>query len=100
MARLTPERRHWQRAHHEPTNHWHQMGNAHGDLRGAWREDGGPRRLCPGAAALPPLVRWIWLGGLLMMTGGTLCLLARRPLLASHPAPATAPPRLGAGESL
>jgi len=53
----------------------------------------------PGAYAMrlhyKPLVRWIWLGGLLMMAGGTLRLLARRPLLASHPAPATAPcPRL------
>ena len=32
-----------------------------------------------------PLVRWIWLGGLLMIAGGTLRLLARRPLLASRP---------------
>jgi cytochrome c biogenesis factor len=56
-------------------------------------------KMGPGAYAMrlhhKPLVRWIWLGGLLMMAGGALRLLARRPLLASHPAPATAPcPRL------
>ncbi|MNH41549.1 Cytochrome c-type biogenesis protein CcmF [compost metagenome] len=32
-----------------------------------------------------PLVRWIWLGGLLMMTGGALRLLGRKPLLAAQP---------------
>ena len=56
-------------------------------------------KMGPGAYAMrlhyKPLVRWIWLGGLLMMAGGALRLLARRPLLASHPASATAPyPRL------
>jgi cytochrome c-type biogenesis protein NrfE len=33
-----------------------------------------------------PLVRWIWLGGILMMTGGALRLLGRKPLLAARPA--------------
>ncbi|MFM4861273.1 heme lyase NrfEFG subunit NrfE [Aeromonas media] len=93
VARLTPERRHYSvrtMNMNEPGIAWGMLGDLYvvlGDKMG------------PGAYAMrlhyKPLVRWIWLGGLLMMAGGTLRLLARRPLLATHPAPATAPyPRL------
>ncbi|MNV01514.1 Cytochrome c-type biogenesis protein CcmF [compost metagenome] len=93
VARLTPERRHYSvrtMNMNEPGIAWGMLGDLYvvlGDKMG------------PGAYAMrlhyKPLVRWIWLGGLLMMAGGTLRLLARRPLLANHPAPATAPyPRL------
>ncbi|MFM4807377.1 heme lyase NrfEFG subunit NrfE [Aeromonas hydrophila] len=93
VARLTPERRHYNvrtMNMNEPGIAWGVFGDLYvvlGDKMG------------PGAYAMrlhhKPLVRWIWLGGLLMMAGGTLRLLARRPLLASHPAPAAAPyPRL------
>ncbi|CAJ1893068.1 Cytochrome c-type biogenesis protein CcmF [Aeromonas hydrophila] len=93
VARLTPERRHYSvrtMNMNEPGIAWGLFGDLYvvlGDKMG------------PGAYAMrlhyKPLVRWIWLGGLLMMAGGALRLLARRPLLASHPAPAAAPyPRL------
>nr|MBP9679230.1 heme lyase NrfEFG subunit NrfE [Aeromonas sp.] len=93
VARLTPERRHYSvrtMNMNEPGIAWGMLGDLYvvlGDKMG------------PGAYAMrlhhKPLVRWIWLGGLLMMAGGTLRLLARRPLLATHPAPAAAPyPRL------
>ncbi|WP_429076333.1 heme lyase NrfEFG subunit NrfE [Aeromonas veronii] len=92
-ARLTPERRHYSvrtMNMNEPGIKWGMLGDLYVVLG---------EKMGPGAYAMrlhyKPLVRWIWLGGLLMMAGGTLRLLARRPLLASHPAPTTAPyPRL------
>ncbi|MFQ2761405.1 heme lyase NrfEFG subunit NrfE [Aeromonas caviae] len=93
VARLTPERRHYSvrtMSMNEPGIAWGMLGDLYVVLG---------EKMGPGAYAMrlhhKPLVRWIWFGGLLMMTGGALRLLARRPLLASHPAPATAPsPRL------
>ena len=93
VARLTPERRHYSvrtMNMNEPGIKWGLFGDLYVVLG---------EKMGPGAYAMrlhhKPLVRWIWLGGLLMMAGGALRLLARRPLLASHPAPATAPnPRL------
>ncbi|MFQ2252094.1 heme lyase NrfEFG subunit NrfE [Aeromonas hydrophila] len=93
VARLTPERRHYSvrtMNMNEPGIAWGMLGDLYVVLG---------EKMGPGAYAMrlhyKPLVRWIWLGGLLMMAGGALRLLARRPLLASHPAPATAPyPRL------
>ncbi|MEI4968417.1 heme lyase NrfEFG subunit NrfE [Aeromonas caviae] len=93
VARLTPERRHYSvrtMNMNEPGIKWGLLGDLYVVLG---------EKMGPGAYAMrlhhKPLVRWIWLGGLLMMAGGALRLLARRPLLASHPAPATAPcPRL------
>ena len=93
VARLTPERRHYSvrtMNMNEPGIAWGLFGDLYVVLG---------EKMGPGAYAMrlhyKPLVRWIWLGGLLMMTGGALRLLARRPLLASHPAPAAAPyPRL------
>ncbi|MGE6288691.1 heme lyase NrfEFG subunit NrfE [Aeromonas media] len=93
VARLTPERRHYSvrtMNMNEPGIKWGMLGDLYVVLG---------EKMGPGAYAMrlhyKPLVRWIWLGGLLMMAGGTLRLLARRPLLANHPAPATAPyPRL------
>lgn len=93
VARLTPERRHYSvrtMNMNEPGIKWGLLGDLYVVLG---------EKMGPGAYAMrlhhKPLVRWIWLGGLLMMTGSALRLLARRPLLASHPAPATAPyPRL------
>ncbi len=93
VARLTPERRHYSvrtMNMNEPGIKWGLLGDLYVVLG---------EKMGPGAYAMrlhyKPLVRWIWFGGLLMMAGGTLRLLARRPLLASHPAPATAPcPRL------
>ncbi len=93
VARLTPERRHYSvrtMNMNEPGIAWGMLGDLYVVLG---------EKMGPGAYAMrlhyKPLVRWIWLGGLLMMAGGTLRLLARRPLLANHPAPATVPyPRL------
>ncbi|MCV3279279.1 MULTISPECIES: heme lyase NrfEFG subunit NrfE [Aeromonas] len=93
VARLTPERRHYSvrtMNMNEPGIKWGLLGDLYVVLG---------EKMGPGAYAMrlhyKPLVRWIWFGGLLMMTGGVLRLLARRPLLASHPASATAPyPRL------
>lgn len=93
VARLTPERRHYSvrtMNMNEPGIAWGMLGDLYVVLG---------EKMGPGAYAMrlhyKPLVRWIWLGGLLMMAGGTLRLLARRPLLANHPAPATTPyPRL------
>ncbi|HHQ4488159.1 TPA: heme lyase NrfEFG subunit NrfE [Aeromonas hydrophila] len=93
VARLTPERRHYSvrtMNMNEPGIAWGMFGDLYVVLG---------EKMGPGAYAMrlhyKPLVRWIWLGGLLMMAGGALRLLARRPLLASHPAPAAAPyPRL------
>ncbi|MGE6107764.1 heme lyase NrfEFG subunit NrfE [Aeromonas sobria] len=93
VARLTPERRHYS-VRTMNMNEPGIQGGLFGDLYVVLGE-----KMGPDAYAMrlhhKPLVRWIWLGGLLMMAGGTLRLLARRPLLASHPASATAPcPRL------
>ncbi|HHQ4671233.1 TPA: heme lyase NrfEFG subunit NrfE [Aeromonas veronii] len=93
VARLTPERRHYSvrtMNMNEPGIGWGMLGDLYVVLG---------EKMGPGAYAMrlhyKPLVRWIWLGGLLMMAGGALRLLARRPLLANHPAPATTPsPRL------
>nr|WP_307772690.1 heme lyase NrfEFG subunit NrfE [Aeromonas hydrophila] len=89
VARLTPERRHYSvrtMNMNEPGIAWGMLGDLYVVLG---------EKMGPGAYAMrlhyKPLVRWIWLGGLLMMAGGALRLLARRPLLASHPAPAAAP---------
>ena len=89
VARLTPERRHYSvrtMNMNEPGIKWGMLGDLYVVLG---------EKMGPGAYAMrlhyKPLVRWIWFGGLLMMTGGALRLLARRPLLANHPAPATAP---------
>ena len=87
-----PERRHYSvrtMNMNEPGIKWGLLGDLYVVLG---------EKMGPGAYAMrlhhKPLVRWIWLGGLLMMTGGALRLLARRPLLARHPAAATALPRL------
>ena len=93
VARLTPERRHYSvrtMNMNEPGIKWGLLGDLYVVLG---------EKMGPGAYAMrlhyKPLVRWIWLGGLLMMAGGALRLLARRPLLATHPASATTPcPRL------
>ncbi|MFQ2412375.1 heme lyase NrfEFG subunit NrfE [Aeromonas caviae] len=93
VARLTPERRHYSvrtMNMNEPGIKWGLLGDLYVVLG---------EKMGPGAYAMrlhyKPLVRWIWFGGLLMIAGGTLRLIVRRPLLASHPAPATAPyPRL------
>ncbi|WP_439842115.1 heme lyase NrfEFG subunit NrfE [Aeromonas taiwanensis] len=93
VARLMPERRHYSvrtMNMNEPGIAWGMLGDLYVVLG---------EKMGPNAYAMrlhhKPLVRWIWLGGLLMMAGGTLRLLARRPLLAARPAPTTAPcPRL------
>ena len=93
VARLMPERRHYSvrtMNMNEPGIAWGMLGDLYVVLG---------EKMGPNAYAMrlhhKPLVRWIWLGGLLMMVGGALRLLARRPLLAARPAPTTAPcPRL------
>ncbi|WP_454009630.1 heme lyase NrfEFG subunit NrfE [Aeromonas sp. Marseille-Q7275] len=84
VARLAPERRHYSvrtMNMNEPGIAWGLFG----DLYVVLGEKMGPEAY---AMRLhhKPLVRWIWLGGLLMMAGGALRLLGRKPLLASHPA--------------
>ncbi|WP_421183190.1 heme lyase NrfEFG subunit NrfE [Aeromonas enteropelogenes] len=93
VARLMPERRHYSvrtMNMNEPGIAWGLFGDLYVVLG---------EKMGPNAYAMrlhyKPLVRWIWLGGMLMMAGGALRLLARRPLLASCPAAATSPrPRL------
>ncbi len=93
VARLTPERRHYSvrtMNMNEPGIKWGMLGDLYVVLG---------EKMGPGAYAMrlhyKPLVRWIWLGGLLMMAGGALRLLARRPLLASRSvAVGTSRPRL------
>ncbi|MCO4205259.1 heme lyase NrfEFG subunit NrfE, partial [Aeromonas taiwanensis] len=87
VARLAPERRHYSvrtMNMNEPGIAWGMLGDLYVVLG---------EKMGPNAYAMrlhhKPLVRWIWLGGLLMMAGGTLRLLARRPLLAARPAPTT-----------
>ncbi|MCE9846765.1 heme lyase NrfEFG subunit NrfE [Aeromonas allosaccharophila] len=82
VARLTPERRHYSvrtMNMNEPGIAWGLFGDLYVVLGEKMGPDAYAMRL-----HYKPLVRWIWLGGLLMMAGGTLRLLARRPLLASH----------------
>ncbi|MFQ2221788.1 heme lyase NrfEFG subunit NrfE [Aeromonas enteropelogenes] len=93
VARLMPERRHYSvrtMNMNEPGIAWGLFG----DLYVVLGEKMGPHAYAM-RLHYKPLVRWIWLGGIMMMAGGALRLLARRPLLASHPAAATSPrPRL------
>ncbi|WP_324011315.1 heme lyase NrfEFG subunit NrfE [Aeromonas hydrophila] len=83
VARLTPERRHYSvrtMNMNEPGIAWGLFGDLYVVLG---------EKMGPGAYAMrlhyKPLVRWIWLGGLLMMAGGALRLLGRKPLLAAQP---------------
>lgn len=89
VARLTPERRHYSvrtMNMNEPGIKWGMLGDLYVVLG---------EKMGPGAYAMrlhyKPLVRWIWLGGLLMMAGGALRLLARRPLLAPRQSSASSP---------
>ena len=82
VARLTPERRHYSvrtMNMNEPGIAWGMLGDLYVVLGEKMGPDAYAMRL-----HYKPLVRWIWLGGLLMIAGGTLRLLARRPLLASR----------------
>ncbi len=83
VARLTPERRHYS-VRTMNMNEPGIQGGLFGDLYVVLGE-----KMGPGAYAMrlhhKPLVRWIWLGGLLMMAGGALRLLGRKPLLAAQP---------------
>ena len=82
VARLTPERRHYSvrtMNMNEPGIAWGMLGDLYVVLGEKMGPDAYAMRL-----HYKPLVRWIWLGGLLMMAGGALRLLARRPLLASR----------------
>ncbi|WP_429164986.1 heme lyase NrfEFG subunit NrfE [Aeromonas rivipollensis] len=83
VARLTPERRHYS-VRTMNMNEPGIKGGLFGDLYVVLGE-----KMGPDAYAMrlhhKPLVRWIWLGGLLMMTGGALRLLGRKPLLAAQP---------------
>ncbi|WP_323897502.1 heme lyase NrfEFG subunit NrfE [Aeromonas caviae] len=83
VARLTPERRHYSvrtMNMNEPGIKWGLLGDLYVVLG---------EKMGPGAYAMrlhyKPLVRWIWLGGLLMMAGGALRLLGRKPFLAAQP---------------
>jgi cytochrome c-type biogenesis protein NrfE len=83
VARLTPERRHYSvrtMNMNEPGIAWGLFGDLYVVLGEKMGPDAYAMRL-----HYKPLVRWIWLGGLLMIAGGTLRLLARRLLLASRP---------------
>ncbi|MFM5030489.1 heme lyase NrfEFG subunit NrfE [Aeromonas rivipollensis] len=83
VARLAPERRHYS-VRTMNMNEPGIKGGLFGDLYVVLGE-----KMGPGAYAMrlhyKPLVRWIWLGGLLMMAGGALRLLGRKPLLAAQP---------------
>ncbi|MFQ1828983.1 heme lyase NrfEFG subunit NrfE [Aeromonas veronii] len=82
VAQLTPERRHYSvrtMNMNEPGIAWGMFGDLYVVLGEKMGPDAYTMRL-----HYKPLVRWIWLGGLLMMAGGALRLLARRPLLASR----------------
>ncbi|MGE6166998.1 heme lyase NrfEFG subunit NrfE [Aeromonas rivipollensis] len=83
VARLTPERRHYS-VRTMNMNEPGIKGGLFGDLYVVLGEKMGPNAY---AMRLhhKPLVRWIWLGGLLMMAGGALRLLGRKPLLAAQP---------------
>ncbi|WP_368169088.1 heme lyase NrfEFG subunit NrfE [Aeromonas sp. R4-3] len=83
VARLAPERRHYS-VRTMNMNEPGIQGGLFGDLYVVLGE-----KMGPGAYAMrlhhKPLVRWIWLGGILMMAGGALRLLGRKPLLAAQP---------------
>ncbi|MGY3867931.1 heme lyase NrfEFG subunit NrfE [Aeromonas crassostreae] len=83
VARLTPERRHYS-VRTMNMNEPGIQGGLFGDLYVVLGE-----KMGPDAYAMrlhhKPLVRWIWLGGILMMAGGALRLLGRKPLLAAQP---------------
>ncbi|WP_429166765.1 heme lyase NrfEFG subunit NrfE [Aeromonas rivipollensis] len=83
VARLTPERRHYS-VRTMNMNEPGIKGGLFGDLYVVLGEKMGPNAY---AMRLhhKPLVCWIWLGGLLMMAGGALRLLGRKPLLAAQP---------------
>lgn len=86
VARLMPERRHYSvrtMNMNEPGIQWGLFGDLYVVLGEKMGPDAYAMRLHH-----KPLVRWIWLGGLLMMAGGALRLLGRRPLLATRHAPA------------
>lgn len=86
VARLMPERRHYNvrtMNMNEPGIQWGLFGDLYVVLGEKMGPDAYAMRLHH-----KPLVRWIWLGGLLMMAGGALRLLGRRPLLATRHAPA------------
>ncbi|MFM5095584.1 heme lyase NrfEFG subunit NrfE [Aeromonas rivipollensis] len=83
VARLAPERRHYS-VRTMNMNEPGIQGGLFGDLYVVLGE-----KMGPDAYAMrlhhKPLVRWIWLGGILMMAGGALRLLGRKPLLAAQP---------------
>ncbi|WP_378082079.1 heme lyase NrfEFG subunit NrfE [Aeromonas bestiarum] len=83
MARLTPERRHYS-VRTMNMNEPGIQGGLFGDLYVVLGEKMGPDAYAM-RLHYKPLVRWIWLGGLLMMAGGALRLLGRKPLLAAQP---------------
>ncbi|WP_338892520.1 heme lyase NrfEFG subunit NrfE [Aeromonas rivipollensis] len=91
VARLAPERRHYS-VRTMNMNEPGIQGGLFGDLYVVLGE-----KMGPDAYAMrlhhKPLVRWIWLGGILMMAGGALRLLGRKPLLASRPAKSPQPLR-------
>nr|WP_276560707.1 heme lyase NrfEFG subunit NrfE [Aeromonas salmonicida] len=89
VARLMPERRHYSvrtMNMNEPGIAWGLFGDLYVVLGEKMGPDAYAMRL-----HYKPLVRWIWLGGMLMMAGGALRLLGRRPLLATQPTSVTAP---------
>ncbi|MBV7414752.1 heme lyase NrfEFG subunit NrfE [Aeromonas sp. sif2433] len=82
VARLQPERRHYSvrtMNMNEPGIAWGLFGDLYVVLGEKMGPDAYAMRLHH-----KPLVRWIWLGGLLMMAGGALRLLGRRPLLVAQ----------------
>lgn len=89
VARLMPERRHYSvrtMNMNEPGIAWGLFGDLYVVLGEKMGPDAYAMRL-----HYKPLVRWIWLGGMLMMAGGALRLLGRRPLLVTRPTSVTAP---------
>ncbi|MGE6207757.1 heme lyase NrfEFG subunit NrfE [Aeromonas media] len=83
VARLAPERRHYS-VRTMNMNEPGIQGGLFGDLYVVLGEKMGPNAYAM-RLHYKPLVRWIWLGGLLMMAGGALRLLGRKPLLAAQP---------------
>ncbi|KTA79935.1 heme lyase NrfEFG subunit NrfE [Aeromonas salmonicida] len=89
VARLMPERRHYSvrtMNMNEPGIAWGLFGDLYVVLGEKMGSDAYAMRL-----HYKPLVRWIWLGGMLMMAGGALRLSGRRPLLVTRPTSVTAP---------
>lgn len=83
VAKLTPERRHYS-VRTMNMNEPGIQGGLFGDLYVVLGEKMGPDAYAM-RLHYKPLVRWIWLGGLMMMAGGALRLLGRKPLLAAQP---------------